>query len=199
MADWQTQCWDSTVFISLLTGQNPERSRVIRALLDHHKEGRLQIVVTTFAIAEVRAFRVPGSVGPAPGQEGSEDTVPLDEAERQRIAELFASDRLVYRALTDRTGLSAAEIGNTYPSLLPGDCVHIATALEAKVDVLFTYDGAGQRRRPDTMLRYDKIIGTPPLRIMEPFDPWPALGLEFVESATPTPARPEMSLAFRAE
>jgi predicted nucleic acid-binding protein len=199
MADWQTQCWDSTVFISLLTDQVPERVKVIRALLDHHKEGRLQIVVSTFAIAEVRAFRVPGSVGPARGQEGSEATASFDEAERQRVADLFASDLLVYRALTDRTALSAAEIGNTYPSLLPGDCAHIATAIEAKADVLFTYDG-GQRRRPDTMLRYDKMIGTPPLRIMEPFDPWPALGLEFIEAGAAAPASPEPDApAFQAE
>jgi hypothetical protein len=95
---------------------------------------------------------------------------------------------LVYRVLTDRTALSAADIGNTYPSLTPGDCVHIATAIEARADVLFTYDGAGQRRRPNEMLRYDTLIGTPPLRIMEPFDPWPALGLEFADTATSKPS-----------
>ena len=146
MADWQTQCWDSTVFISLLTGQWPDRVKVIRALLDHHIEGKFQIVISTFAIAEVRSFRVAGAVGPTPGEEGSEETVPFDEEERRRVSDLFASDALVYRALTDRTGLSAAEIGNTYPSLLPADCAHIATAIEAHADVLFTYDGAGQRR-----------------------------------------------------
>ena len=182
MADWQTQCWDSTVFISLLTGQWPDRVKVIRALLDHHTEGKFQIVISTFAIAEVRSFRVAGAVGPTPGEEGSEETVPFDEEERRRVSDLFASDALVYRALTDRTGLTAAEIGNTYPSLLPADCAHIATAIEARADVLFTYDGAGQRRRPSEMLRYDNMIGDPPIRIMEPFDPWPALGLEFAEA-----------------
>lgn len=184
MAEWQTQLWDSTVFISLLTGQLPERVEVIKALLDHHAEKKFQIVVSTFAIAEVRKFRPAGAAGPAAGEEGSEETVPLDEDARRQVAALFASDALVFRAVTDRTALSAAEIGNRYPSLLPADCVHIATALEVKADVLFTYDG-GQRRRPETMLRYDRKIGTPPLRIMEPFDPWPALGLEFVTPAPP--------------
>jgi predicted nucleic acid-binding protein len=185
MADWQTQCWDSTVFISLLTGQDEERVKVIRGLLDHHAKRKFQIVLSTFAIAEVRDFRATGAQGPAPGAEGSEATVQLDQAERERVATLFASDVLVYRALTDRTALLAAEIGNQYPSLLPGDCVHIATALEAKADVLFTYDGAGQRRRPNEMLRYDRKIGSPPLRIMLPFDPWPEhqLALAFDEPA----------------
>ena len=119
---------------------------------------------------------------------GSEATASFDDTERRRVADLFASDVLVYRVLTDRTALSAADIGNTYPSLTPGDCVHIATAIEARADVLFTYDGAGQRRRPNEMLRYDTMIGTPPLRIMEPFDPWPALGLEFADTATSKPS-----------
>lgn len=199
MADWQTQCWDSTVFISLLTAQVPERVKVIRALLDNHKEGKFQIVLSTFAIAEVRKFRVPGATGPVPGEEGGEATAPVDEVEQRRIADLFASDVLVYRALTDRTALLAADIGNTYPSLLPGDCVHIATALDAKADVLFTYDGAGQRRRPDEMLRYDKKIGSPPLRIMEPFDPWPALGLEFADATTPVLVLEPDASTFQAE
>lgn len=85
---------------------------------------------------------------------------------------------MIYRALTDRVAQIAADIGNQFPSLLPGDCVHIATAIDARADVLFTYDGAGQRRRPGAMLRYDARIGTPPLRIMVPFDPWPTLGLD---------------------
>ncbi len=193
MADFQTQCWDSTVFISLLTGQIPERAKVIRALLDHRQEGKFQIVLSTFAIAEVRKFRVLGAVGPVPGDEGNEATIPVDEVEGRRITDLFASDVLVYRAVTDRTAQLAADIGNTYPSLLPGDCVHIATAIEVKADVLFTYDGAGQRRRPGEMLRYDKMIGSPPLRIIEPFDPWPALGLEFAESSGSAPVPPETS------
>jgi hypothetical protein len=77
MADWQTQCWDSTVFISLLTGQVPERVKIIRALLDHHTEGKFQIVLSTFAIAEVRKFRVTGSAGPTPGQGAPRPPRPL--------------------------------------------------------------------------------------------------------------------------
>lgn len=91
MADWKTQCWDSTVFLSLLTGQLPDRMRVMQALLDHHAESRFAIVLSTFAIAEVRAFREPGSPGPAPGEEGTERTVAFPEEQRQQVATLFAS------------------------------------------------------------------------------------------------------------
>ena len=43
--------------------------------------------------------------------------------------------------LTPRIAERAAEIGDTFPRLLPPDCVHIATAIEAEADVLFTYEG----------------------------------------------------------
>ena len=42
---------------------------------------------------------------------------------------------------SDRTAQSAAEIGNQYPSLRPGDCVHIAT-VRGQGGVRVTYDGA---------------------------------------------------------
>ena len=81
---------------------------------------------------------------------------------------MFESDAFETYVLTPRIAERAADIGNAYPSLLPGDCVHIATAIESAADVLFTWDG-GQRRRPGTMLRYDGEIDG--LAIREPFVP----------------------------
>ena len=86
------------------------------------------------------------------------------------LEHLFNSLELEIRVLTPRIAERAAEIGDTFPRLLPADCVHIATAIEAGADVLFTYDGAGQRRRPADMIRYDRRIGDG-LRIMQPFVP----------------------------
>jgi predicted nucleic acid-binding protein len=156
MTDYGVQYWDSCVFFALLTGSQQEQVRVIRELLDMERRGTVEIHISPFVIAEIRSLP---------------QTPAFSQADADVVRELFESDRLVYWVLTPRIAQAAADIGNQHPALLPGDCVHIATALEAKVDVLFTYDGSGARRRPRHMLSVGSQIGTPPLRIMEPFVP----------------------------
>lgn len=167
MADWRAQYWDSPLFISYLTGTMPERVQRIDELLLQYDKGGLALHLGTFAMAEVR--RVPrfGAPSPPEGQEGEIETEPYDPERMRRLQDVFRSRQLNVWNLTERIALKAAGIGDRYPRLLPGDCVHIATALAANCDVLFTYDGAGRRRRPDEMLRYDGRIDG--LRIMEPF------------------------------
>jgi predicted nucleic acid-binding protein len=169
MADWQRQCWDSALFISYLTGHESERVKRIDALLDQFDRSGIHIVVSTFAIAEVRRLPERGIEGPSLGNEQDVCVEPFDASRLQRIQDIFRSPDLDVRVLTPRIAERAASIGDMFPKLLPADCVHIATAIEAKVDVLFTYDGVGQRRRPDAMLRYDGRIDG--LRIKEPFVP----------------------------
>lgn len=105
-----------------------------------------------------------------PDDEGAVETVAYHPEHLRRVRNLFNSLELEIRVLTPRIAERAAETGDTFPRLLPADCVHIATAIEAGADVLFTYDGAGQRRRPADMIRYDRRIGDG-LRIMQPFVP----------------------------
>ncbi len=160
------------MFISLLTAKEPERVRTILGLLDQHDKNGITIIVSTMVVAEVRRIPRPGAKGPAPAEEDNVVTTPYDPKYLDQVRELFKSPDLDYRVPTPSIVELARDIGDQFPKLLPVDCVHIATALEAKADVLFTWDGAGvQRRRPDAMLRYDKRIGNPPLRIMEPFVP----------------------------
>ena len=161
--------------ITLVMGVEAEHCNVIRSLLASYDEQRLQIVVSTFAIAEVRSYREPKTPGPEPGEEGTAATLPVVAEAAEVVRRMFESDQLMIRALTPRIADMAADLGNRYPDLLPGDCVHIATAMDADVDVLFTYDGVGRRRRPDRMLRYDEKIGDPPLRIKKPWDIWPTI------------------------
>jgi hypothetical protein len=66
----------------------------------------------------------------------------------------------------------AREIGEKQHALTPTDTVHIATAIFAKADVLFTFDGdgkIGKRRRQKEMIANTGEFGTPPLRISTPF------------------------------
>lgn len=176
MSEWQVQYWDSTLFITLVEGRETERISVIRSLLHSYEQKKLQIAVSTFAIAECRRYRQLDTPGPAPGDEGTAATTPLNDDNGKVVREVFASPQLLVWTLTPHIAELAADIGNQYPDLLPGDCVHIATAIEANADVLFTYDGAGKgRRRPDAMIRYDGKIGNPPLPIKEPWDIWPTI------------------------
>lgn len=150
----EVQYWDSVMFISLLTGSDPARVQVIRELLDRNKRGALRIVTSTFTMAEVR---------PHPNDRG----LPIDEFETAQ--DLFESDRIDLWAVTPRIATAAARIGFGHHAVTPTDSVHIATAIEAKVDVLFTFDGAGKRRKQGAMIALSGLVGDPPLKIREPY------------------------------
>ena len=169
MPEWRRQYWDSTLFVSYLAGTEVDRVEIIQGLLEQYERGGIEIIISTFAIAEVRSIPVEGATTP-PNDEGAVETVEYHPEHLQRVRNLFKSLELEIRVLTPRIAERAAEIGDTFPRLLPADCVHIATAIEAEADVLFTYDGVGQRRRPADMIRYDQRIGDG-LRIMQPFVP----------------------------
>ena len=169
MPEWRRQYWDSSLFISYLAGIEVDRVEIIQGLLEQYERSGIEIIISSFAIAEVRSIPVEGATTP-PDDEGAVKTVAYHPEHLQRVRNLFNSLELEIRVLTPRIAERAAEIGDTFPRLLPADCVHIATAIETRVDVLFTYDGAGQRRRTGAMLRYDRRIGDG-LRIMQPFVP----------------------------
>lgn len=94
--------------------------------------------------------------------------LPIDEFETAQ--ELFESDRIDLWAVTPHIAAEAARIGYENPSVTPTDCVHIATAIEATADVLFTFDGSGttKRRKQGAMIALSGSVGDPPLRIREP-------------------------------
>jgi predicted nucleic acid-binding protein len=167
VADWQRQYWDSPLFLAYLTERDEARADMVEELLDRYDRGGIEIVISSFVIAEVRRLPTPGAATPADEREVPVQAISPDQV--QRVRRMFESEQLELHVLTPRIAQRAADIGNEYPRLLPGDCVHIATAIEAGVDVLFTWDGGGQRRRPGDMLRYDGRIND--LAIREPFVP----------------------------
>ena len=156
----ETVYLDAPVFISAVSGTvPPEQREELIGLLRRAEEGGIQAVVSTFCIAEVRKLT-------------DDDSHPeFSQAEADRVRRMFREGDLVVRPLTEHIAFKAQDIGNEFPKLLPGDCVHIATAIQFGVDALFTRDGSGLegRRRPGTMLFYDGQIEG--LRIVEPFNP----------------------------
>jgi len=142
------------MFISLVTNVDPERVRTIKELLNLHEQQRIEIVVSTMAIVEFRPYQAGMSI---------------DAAAAKAVDDLFNSTDILLYSLTPDIALMAREIGEKHPSINPTDSIHIATAIVAKADVLFTFDGGGKKRRPRHMIANTGRIGTPPLKISEPF------------------------------
>lgn len=148
--------WDSCVFIDLLQ-QTPSRFEACDDLRLQAEQKKLIIVTSTFALAEV--CKLPGKT--------------VSEKERQLIIDFFENPYITVRQVDRRTAIRAGEIARQY-GLKPPDSVHVATAEEAKVPVIYTYDGK--------LLKKNGKIGTPPIRIEEP--PTPAAGPLYVKKKT---------------
>ncbi len=177
MTDRPVLYWDSVVFISYLTGADPDRLSLVKALLVHLQNDKFDLVTSTFTLSEVRYYRT----GPFKGSQNDKDR-------EDEIAALFTSPLIEFRAVTDFIGRRAWQIGCQFPDISPADAVHIATAEDVPAETLFTWDGSGVpgRRWPEKMLAYDGKIGTPPISIKIPSDPW--RGLLLIEDAgRPTP------------
>ncbi len=146
------------MFISLATKQTTEegheRVEKIKALLTLHEQKKIELVISTMAIVEFRPYQ---------------DGVAHDPATAKIVDDLFNSTDIALYGLTPGIAAMAREIGEKHPRLTPTDTIHIATAVIANVDVLFTFDGGGKRRRPKQMITNSGKIGNPPLKIAEPY------------------------------
>lgn len=150
--DIQRQYWDSCMFISFLS-KHSSRLAEVKALLEREKNGLIQVVVSTLVRVEVRPVLMKSGA---------------NKKDIQIVDEIFESDRLETWALTPAISVDAQKLGIAHTELSPGDCVHIATAIAARVDVLFTFDGDSikpAKRTPSKMLYYDGKLGSPPLPV----------------------------------
>ena len=151
---------DASVLISVVSGDvSPGQREELSDLIGQVDERGIMAVVSTFCIAEVRRLDDDGS------------HPDFNQAEAERMRRMFGGENLIIRPVTEAIAFRAQDIGTSFPSLMPADCVHIATALDFGVVALFTRDGSGLhgRRRPGTMLSHDGRIDG--LRIVEPFNP----------------------------
>jgi predicted nucleic acid-binding protein len=157
---FRRQYWDTCLFINYLTNLEKDKADVVHDLLLQAERGKgasaLTIVISNLVIAEVREKA--GNV----------------KERQEKLDRLFDTDwpYLEPHALTGTIAQRAREIGNRFPSITVPDAIHVATALHAKAEVLFTYDGAAdrkERRRSGTLLKYNEQIGDPPLKIQIPW------------------------------
>ena len=169
---WKNQYWDSALFLAFLTRKEQDKHDLIRQLInDEYESGLTNIVISTAVLVELRPYM----------EITVEDKERLGERARKKlttyrlddaavIESIIANPELDIRPLTVRIAQKAREIGRDHPQLTPMDCVHIATAIDAKVDVLFTWDGQRKGSKPEYMLPHDGEIDG--LLIKEP-RAWP--------------------------
>lgn len=146
------------MFISLASLQTTDEGRkrveTIKELLGLHEQKKIEIIISTMVIVEFRPYAEGGS---------------HDPALTKIVEDLFNSTDILIYGLTPGIATMARGIGEKHPRITPTDAIHISTAIFAGADVLFTFDGGGKRRRPKHMIENSERIGTPPLRISEPY------------------------------
>jgi predicted nucleic acid-binding protein len=133
---------DSSVYIAAI--QN-EENRVIatRQVLDAAEKKQIQIVASTFVVAEVIKMRG--------------ETVALSTDKESEIDEILMSDRILWVELDLSLAQNARKLARIH-GLKPGDAIHLASAIRGKADVLFRYDNRFDAK--------DEIAG---LELCEPF------------------------------
>jgi len=151
------QYWDACLFINYLTNLEPDKAEIMDQILIQAEAPRspFRIVISDLVVAEVRPSEA------------------YEQTHRDRIEQLFDSDLpyLEPYALTRTIAHMSRQIGADFPNLTVADSIHVATAIHARADVLFTYDGdrSTVRRRSGDLLRYNGQIGDPPLTIETPW------------------------------
>jgi predicted nucleic acid-binding protein len=142
MATKKRYYWDSSIFVSLVTGE-ADRIAALQGILDDARRGEIEIVTSTFTLAEVRRHK-------------GEPT--LTHEQYKLVSAYFEHEFITLVALDREIGNRAAVLGEKF-GLKPADAVQLASALRARAHVFHAWDGhfSGEKLRAD-----------PPLPIEEP-------------------------------
>ena len=113
--------WCSCVIIDYLAGKT--HAAACEEVINHAKSGQIEIVVS--ALAEAEVVKLDGH---------------LQENAEAMIAEFFERDYVIRADLGPLVAKRARTIVRDY-HLKPLDAVHVATAIEQRIEILETYDG----------------------------------------------------------
>jgi len=133
--------WDSCVFIDLLQ-QTPSRYDACDAVHRQAEKEQIIIVTSVVTLTEVTRIKNAGIIS--------------DELS-DKILEYFENPYIAVRQLDRELAKDAHRLCRRL-NLMGLDGIHLATALERKVDVLYTYDSKKQRR--NGLLGWDGKLGT---------------------------------------
>lgn len=145
--------WDSDCFIGWLQAE-PDKESYCRQVLEEAEAGNIIIVTSALTIAEVLALRGRPRVPPS---------------NRDTVARFFRREYIVVRSVTRRLSELARDLVWDH-SIEPKDAIHVATAIEAKLALLNTFD--------DKLIRRSGLLGDPKLLIQRPALSQPRLNLQ---------------------
>ncbi len=134
--------WDSDVFISFLQ-QEPGRYAVLRHWVERAENGEAQIVASAFSLCEVARV--------------DDDLLP--EEQERMIVGFFGNPYILIQQVDEHVAQQARAIVREL-RMSAKDAVHVASAIQANVSVMHSYDAE--------MLKHSGKVGDPPLRIEEP-------------------------------
>ena len=115
--------WDSDCFLGWLQAE-PDKEEHCRLVLDAAEQGRVVIVTSALTLAEVLALRGRPRIA---------------EDRRATVERFFRNEYIVVRNLTRRVAELARSMVWDY-GIAPKDAVHVATALDARLILLNTFD-----------------------------------------------------------
>jgi predicted nucleic acid-binding protein len=141
--------WDACVVIDAIS-KTPGRYEALEPYIADAEAGKFKIVIPESVVAEVNHL--------------TNESIPDDKAVRM-IRDWFENPYIVRRGLFPGTSELASDIGRRYKVKRATDAIVLATAVFENIPVVHTFDGSGKK---PGMIALDKMIGEPPLRIIEP-------------------------------
>lgn len=136
--------WDSDCFLAWLQDE-VEKTEICAHVLDECKAGKTRLVTSALTLAEVLALR---------GQR------PIPIERRLKVEAFFKNSFIIVRSVTRRTAENARNYVWEH-GVAPKDAIHLATAIEANLDDLHTFDRG--------FMKQSGKHGTPLLRIRNPY------------------------------
>jgi predicted nucleic acid-binding protein len=135
-------CWDSCVYISLLTGENrkSEEMKKLYAIEQMITDGRAVVFSSTVTIVEVLDCK-------------------LTDEQAEKFRSLIGNPDTPFLNVDTRVAKLASEIRSFYKGKLSTpDAIQLATAIHFEATAFQTYDGSGKRGRPSDLLKLGKVI-----------------------------------------
>lgn len=136
--------WDANAFLGILLGEK-DKVPACQAVLKAAEKRQLVIVTSAVTIAEV--IKVKGKPR-------------LKRESEQKIGDFFKHEWIVVVDCDRRVAEAARRLMWEHDFLLHKDAIHVATAIQGRVDQLDTFDGH--------LIRISGMVGNPPLLIGKP-------------------------------
>lgn len=115
--------WDSDCFLGWLQAES-DKEEQCRQVLEAAEDGKVLIVTSALTVAEVLMLR---------GRD------PIPAANREKVEAFFRQDYIHIRNITRRIAETARSLVWDY-GVAPKDALHVATAIDAKLALLNTFD-----------------------------------------------------------